>query len=92
MTLHTLHAQLLHHHHNDLSVIPCEFRRQIKVMSVIVGHQVLVGILLLSRGHVVKVDGGVDVDEVAGVDGDKGVCWNVPPGKEAVALGQVLKG
>ena len=61
-------------------------------MSVIVGHDVLVGVLLFFCGHVIVGVGCIDVDEVSGVDGDQRVSRDEPLGKEAIAFGQVLKG
>ena len=50
------------------------------------------GLLLFFDGHVVIEDGGVHVDEVAGVDGHEGVRGNISPGEKAVAVCQVLEG
>ncbi len=49
-------------------------------------------LLLFFDGHVVVEDGGVHIDEVAGVDGHEGVRGNISPGEKAVTVCQVLQG
>ncbi len=61
-------------------------------MRFVVGHQVLVGLLPLPESHVVEVDAGVDVDEVAGVDGHQRVGGDEPLREQPVPVGQVLQG
>ena len=56
---------------SNKNMSPGEFRRQVEVVRVVVGHEVLVSLLLGLDGHVVVEDGRVHVHEEAGVYGHK---------------------
>jgi hypothetical protein len=45
----------------------------------------------LVDGHVGEYNWSFIKNEVSRVDGDQGVGWNIPPGKEAVSVGQVVQ-